>query len=539
MKKLFALLLCLLTALVSLFALAEDAPAEAPPRAAVSEEVERAIGLAATALEQPLDDVPLLTSDSEALERLCLSEPFLYVAPTASDKDAVYIPDQGASAYKAAGLPADAEIRADDVRVTSADVPAGARAVFPLLYCAGYCGGTCYSRVGYVYDHAYSVLLIDREDGSVLGRMNGNRRDSGPMMIEPGDYRRDMNDKNVFWFNKAPRTGLSEFWTDVIGVCRINGSAFIIEEGVLKTALGQVRGSVIVPEGVKEINERGFSGREELTEVRLPDGLVKLGEKAFYGCAGLRSVALPDSVGKLGASAFADCVALESASLPDGLESLLAYTFEGCARLESIVLPSRLKEIGNCCFRDCASLKRIAIPEGVMTIPDCCFSGCASLEDVALPERFYAFNREAFKDCVALRKIVIPKSFTGKISERCFSGCVSLESIELVGYLHNFESYAFENCGKLTGLVLPSRIISVGEGAFSGCDGLTMIRFEGTRRSWSRKWDPNWYAGCRAETTWMPESKAPLILGVAGAVVALAVIAILLKKKKGNAGKAA
>ena len=43
---------------------------------------------------------------------------------------------------------------------------------------------------------------------------------------------------------------------------------------------------------------------------------------------------------------------------------------------------------------------------------------------------------------------------------------------------------AFELCRCLTALTIPSSVISIGEGAFSGCSELDSIEFEGTIEQW-------------------------------------------------------
>ena len=68
--------------------------------------------------------------------------------------------------------------------------------------------------------------------------------------------------------------------------------------------------SVILPEGLKVIEDYAFYGCSSLTSVTLPEGLKVVGDYAFEGCSSLTSATLPKGLQELGKGVFCECTAL-------------------------------------------------------------------------------------------------------------------------------------------------------------------------------------------------------------------------------------
>ena len=64
---------------------------------------------------------------------------------------------------------------------------------------------------------------------------------------------------------------------------------------------------IVLPHGIKEINNSAFYHCEGLKEIRFPDRLAELGEYAFCGCKNLMEVILPSDVKKVSKGTFAHC----------------------------------------------------------------------------------------------------------------------------------------------------------------------------------------------------------------------------------------
>jgi hypothetical protein len=130
-----------------------------------------------------------------------------------------------------------------------------------------------------------------------------------------------------------------------------------------------------IPEGVKIIGERAFSGASWLVELAIPEGVVTIERAAFSGCKNLKSVTFADSVESIGEYAFYGCTALWY--LEFGEESRLSSigdsAFYDCADLGAyngfvLVLPSQLKTIGASAFTYCWNFLYVVIPESVESI---------------------------------------------------------------------------------------------------------------------------------------------------------------------------
>ncbi len=65
--------------------------------------------------------------------------------------------------------------------------------------------------------------------------------------------------------------------------------------------------SVIIPRGVKTIENQAFADCPDLLTVVIPDSVTRIGRMAFYYCTRLVSVNIPDSVTEIGKDAFGVC----------------------------------------------------------------------------------------------------------------------------------------------------------------------------------------------------------------------------------------
>ena len=52
-------------------------------------------------------------------------------------------------------------------------------------------------------------------------------------------------------------------------------------------------GDVVIPDGIREIQNGAFANRSDITSVWFPESLETIGEYAFLGCNGLTELRLP------------------------------------------------------------------------------------------------------------------------------------------------------------------------------------------------------------------------------------------------------
>ena len=213
-----------------------------------------------------------------------------------------------------------------------------------------------------------------------------------------------------------------------------------------------------------------------LTSITILDGVTSIGAGAFSGCDKLTSVTIPDSVTSIGSNAFKDC------------SSLTNVTFGA---------NSQLTTIGSNAFKDCSSLTSIAIPDSVTSIGSSAFSGCSSLESLTIPfvgnragvtssDTYqyafgYLFGTSSYTGGTAVTQYY-PYDATREMITTYYIP-LSLRRVTVTGgYIPR---RAFYNCNNIKNITLGDDVTTIGDRAFSYCDGLTNVYYEGTEEQWN------------------------------------------------------
>ena len=303
--------------------------------------------------------------------------------------------------------------------------------------------------------------------------------------------------------------------------------------------------SITIPEGVESIGGYAFYGCTSLNQVTIPDSVTSIGRSAFCGCTSLSQITISDSVSYIGSSAFSGCTSLESVDLPEGLSSVNYYLFEECNSLTSVSIPDSVTEIRKEAFYNCRSLKSIVIPDNVKYIDEWVFYNCNSLSSVTIGKNVTFIGCDAFMYCTSLASITIPDSVT-EIRKEAFYSCTGLKELvmpistkiygntfaycknvkrviltkgtgEAQNYGHvagsgdNEDTYigytpwyrggcseiiiedgvtyigkqTFENNTSLTTITIPLSVILIKNKAFSGCNNIKTVYYEGTQEEWN------------------------------------------------------
>jgi len=152
----------------------------------------------------------------------------------------------------------------------------------------------------------------------------------------------------------------------------------------------------------------------------MPDSVKAIGERAFSGCESLTSVAFSTNLEFIGKHALSKCDRLTCVTIPDSVHTLADWAFYNCRRLAKVFISEGVTRIGGCAFSDCNSLEAITVspgnssfrseegvlfdksgrilvlcpgaaagsfevPHGVETIGNGAFSWCSKLTAVMLP----------------------------------------------------------------------------------------------------------------------------------------------------------
>ena len=270
---------------------------------------------------------------------------------------------------------------------------------------------------------------------------------------------------------------------------------------------------------VKEIGDRAFNRRSNLTSVTIPDSVTTIGNCAFLGCDNLTSVTIPDSVTTIGYWVFSGCLSLKNYNIKEKLQYLGNENNPYCylygvqdMTISNINIENACRIIGEDVFYGCSNLMSVTIPDSVTAIGESAFAGCSNLTSVyytgdiaswcgitglstllsngidnlyinnqlvsgclVIPDGVDAIGDGAFYNCEKLTSVTIPDSLT-TIGDYAFEDCSNLTSVTIGNSVTTIGDYAFSDCMKLTKITLPNSVTMIGDLAFSQCYALGIIR---------------------------------------------------------------
>jgi len=247
---------------------------------------------------------------------------------------------------------------------------------------------------------------------------------------------------------------------------------------------------------VAAIPNYAFYGCSGLTAVTIPEAVKYIGTCAFYG-ANITSLTIPEAVEVIGSCAFGSCSNLTAVSfnavecmarendIPDPNGILSSYTsvsaFGGC-NLNNITFGSKVTVIPNYIFRDMVGLKSVTIPNTVESIGYASFYG-SGLTSVTIPELVTSIENYAFAgcdnlttinynaiNCIGNANIINIPGQTGM-----FSSCNNATEVNIGSKVTVIPGNAFSSLASLTSVAIPESVTSIEESAFFGCINLTSV----------------------------------------------------------------
>uniref|UniRef100_UPI004029A129 leucine-rich repeat protein n=1 Tax=Prevotella sp. TaxID=59823 RepID=UPI004029A129 len=224
-----------------------------------------------------------------------------------------------------------------------------------------------------------------------------------------------------------------------------------------------------------------FINTIHLRRIILPDGVKRIEEMAFSYCINLEEVNIPSSLQYLGTYAFSDCVNLKTDPLvfSEGFERFGNLVFQNCRSLTGeVVLPSTIKEIGDGAFF-CSKISSINLPEGLEKIGDAAFYACR-LKEVWIPNSCQTIaGTNTFQQNYPLKKIHLPEGL-GRIPSCFANDCWDLQEVNIPSTVKSIDRAAFEQCKSLKKINLPDGLETIEREAFYHCDSLEQIIFPAT-----------------------------------------------------------
>lgn len=229
------------------------------------------------------------------------------------------------------------------------------------------------------------------------------------------------------------------------------------------------------------------------------------------------------TVTAIGDSAFRSMTTLEQVTIPDGIVSIGKHAFYACENLKSVTIPDSVEVIDEGAFGKCYALEELALPQALSTFDPLSLHFCRALHTVTVPEDNEAFTA---KDGVLFTKdgetlLYYPPAKTDT-------------TYTVPDGVTTVAAGAFEECNLLETVVFPDGLQTVEAGAFLRCEKLAAVSFDDRESAWEAVSigddnEPIANADVSFKTGLSVRSWIAII---GGPLAALAIAAILLKKKK-------
>lgn len=287
--------------------------------------------------------------------------------------------------------------------------------------------------------------------------------------------------------------------------------------------------SIKIPDSVTDFEWSVFEGCSSLFSISIGSGIKRISDSSFKGCSSLTSIEIPNSVISIGDYAFDSCTSLTSIEIPNSVTSIGDYAFECCTSMSSIKLGNGVTDIGYSAFKDCTLLKFAEIPNSVTSISATAFDGCSSLANIIIEDGDYTLGIDdggsLFTDC-PLQEVYIGRDIAyyspkyapfmyhtelskvtigfgvNSIEDATFKGCTSLTNVIIAdgnkvlkikgnnifsdcplnevylgrNLMYKSIDYApFREQTQLSKVTIGNRVSSIGDAAFSGCNGINHI----------------------------------------------------------------
>lgn len=199
--------------------------------------------------------------------------------------------------------------------------------------------------------------------------------------------------------------------------CEIKEGTTVIATGAFSTYNSELT-DIVIPNGVRNICAKAFSGCSKLISAELPDSIETIEYAAFEGCSGLNSINIPSNVKIIepGVFGYSGSILINVDkynplySSEDGVlfnkdkTEILAYAKDKLC--DNYSIPNSVTVIGEAAFGWCGNLKRVEIPNSVTEIKETAFIASA-LKNIEFPDSIISIGKCAFQWCEELEYVIL------------------------------------------------------------------------------------------------------------------------------------
>ena len=196
---------------------------------------------------------------------------------------------------------------------------------------------------------------------------------------------------------------------------------------------------------------------------------------AFQDCTTLASVILPDGVTEIQDNAFQGCTSLRTVTIPASVTLLRNSAFDTCSDLKSVYFEGNAPQIADGVFTDTSHLT-FYYHEGTAGWTDP-WHGCPTMTYLAAGEYYYFVVRDdssvAYFTHSSPNTVIITK-YIGKGGDVVIPAEIDGKKVTAIGNIFQ-ETGAFQDCTALTSVILPDGVTEIQDNAFQLCTSLKTV----------------------------------------------------------------
>lgn len=241
------------------------------------------------------------------------------------------------------------------------------------------------------------------------------------------------------------------------------------------------------------INDFAFYEYDFIESVVISRGVISIGKRAFSYCYDIKSIIIEEGVESIDDSAFLFCVKLTTITIPKSIKMINEYAFHRCFRLVEVCnlssLDIKIGDENNGYVGYYAKVIYESLVESNIKIYNdyilfkednnyYLVGYFGNESELILPSHInnenYSINNYAFIYNEDLKKVIIPEGIIS-IGKGAFYGCNNLIFIGIPNSIKRIEEDTFAFCGSLKSIYIPKSVVHIEKNAFNNTNNLEYI----------------------------------------------------------------